>query len=331
MPIKVSGLGFKPFCRSPDPRCSALSDTFTERKWSKGQREFTAVQSLTCRVMTFYLFVLEPLIRPSWFPVAQTWSVTCRGETSPTLKLKKKALVVRLGGFGVKKLSITWNFEPPLKHLVQRLAVAVLIRRQVVVILHQRRFPRSILRTRSRVTENQHFTDQYRLCFTEKHLYLDAHSLTLEVKGRPEGTGPRVEVEQGRSRHGQQRDDGRGRERGEQQLEKGVHRAGEAKKNTQFLRFKNGIQTVYVPKQSTSKLQFIWDNNPSFRWPSLAPCILLGLISKVLLLIYKPPNCFGLAYILNSLLLSNPPSQSQILVGRLFQSKLSHKSRKIIF
>lgn len=103
------------------------------------------------------------------------------------------------------------------------------------------------------------------------------------------------------------------------------------KKNTQFLRFKNGIQTVYVPKQSTSKLQFIWDNNPSFRWPSLAPCILLGLISKVLLLIYKPPNCFGLAYILNSLLLSNPPSQSQILVGRLFQSKLSHKFRKIIF
>lgn len=103
------------------------------------------------------------------------------------------------------------------------------------------------------------------------------------------------------------------------------------KKNTQFLRFKNGIQTVYVPKQSTSKLQFIWDNNPSFRWPSLAPCILLGLISKVLLLIYKPPNCFGLAYILNSLLLSNPPSQSQIFIGRLFQSKLSHKFRKIIF
>lgn len=253
-------------------------------------------------------------------------------RNEPNIKTKKKkALVVRLGGFGVKKAFITWNFEPPLKHLVQRLAVAVLIRRQVVVILHQRRLPRSILRTRSRVTENQHFTDQYRLCFTEKHLYLDAHSLTLEVKGRPEGTGPRVEVEQGRSRHSQQRDDGRGRERGEQQLEKGVHRAGEAKKNTQFLRFKNGIQTVYVPKQSTSKLQFIWDNNPSFRWPSLAPCILLGLISKVLLLIYKPLNYFGLAYILNSLLLSNPPSQSQILVGRLFQSKLSHKFRKIIF
>lgn len=250
-------------------------------------------------------------------------------RNEPNIKTKKKkALVVRLGG---KKAFITWNFEPPLKHLVQRLAVAVLIRRQVVVILHQRRLPRSILRTRSRVTENQRFTDQYRLCFTEKHLYLDAHSLTLEVKGRPEGTGPRVEVEQGRSRHSQQRDDGRGRERGEQQLEKGVHRAGEAKKNTQFLRFKNGIQTVYVPKQSTSKLQFIWDNNPSFRWPSLAPCILLGLISKVLLLIYKPLNCFGLAYILNSLLLSNPPSQSQILVGRLFQSKLSHKFRKIIF
>lgn len=112
MPIKVSGLGFKPFCRSPDPRCSALSDTFTERKWSKGQREFTAVQSLTCRVMTFYLFVLEPLIRPSWFPVAQTWSVTCRGETSPTLKLKKKALVVRLGGFGVKKLSSPETLSP---------------------------------------------------------------------------------------------------------------------------------------------------------------------------------------------------------------------------
>lgn len=155
-------------------------------------------------------------------------------RNEPNIKTKKKkALVVRLGG---KKAFITWNFEPPLKHLVQRLAVAVLIRRQVVVILHQRRLPRSILRTRSRVTENQHFTDQYRLCFTEKHLYLDAHSLTLEVKGRPEGTGPRVEVEQGRSRHGQQRDDGRGRERGEQQLEKGVHRAGEAKKKYSVLK-----------------------------------------------------------------------------------------------
>lgn len=56
-------------------------------------------------------------------------------------------------------------------------------------------------------------------------LYLDAQSLAVQINGDPDGTGPRIEVKQGSSCQGKQGDDGRGRERGEQQLEKEVHGA----------------------------------------------------------------------------------------------------------
>lgn len=52
----------------------------------------------------------------------------------------------------------------------------------------------------------------------------------VEVNRGPEGAGPRVEVKQDSSCQGKQGEDGRGWERGEQELEEEFHRAGMEKK-----------------------------------------------------------------------------------------------------
>lgn len=56
-------------------------------------------------------------------------------------------------------------------------------------------------------------------------LYLDAHRLVVQVNGGADRTGPGVEVKEGSSCQSEEGDDGRSRERGEQELEKEVHGA----------------------------------------------------------------------------------------------------------
>lgn len=62
-------------------------------------------------------------------------------------------------------------------------------------------------------------------------LYLDAHRLVVQVDGGADRTGPGVEVKQGGSCQSKEGDDGRGRQRGEQELEKEVHGAGTGDKD----------------------------------------------------------------------------------------------------
>lgn len=105
---KSVGIGLQAFLQEPWPEVLGsvrhLSQTGSGVKVSGSLLQFTLQHRRVCRFMTFYLFVPEPLIRPSWFSVAQTWSVTCRGENKPNIKTEKKgALVVYLGDFGVKE------------------------------------------------------------------------------------------------------------------------------------------------------------------------------------------------------------------------------------
>lgn len=68
--------------------------------------------------------------------------------------------------------------------------------------------------------------------------------MIVEVNGGPEGAGPRVEVKQGGGCQGQQGDDGRGRERGEQQLEKEFHGAGKTKVFIKIQPFDSGFKAI---------------------------------------------------------------------------------------
>lgn len=61
-----------PLCQTPSWKGSAVKVS-----WSSQQFIFIRFFFVAC---SFYLFVLQPLVRPAWFSVAQAWSVTCRQD-----------------------------------------------------------------------------------------------------------------------------------------------------------------------------------------------------------------------------------------------------------
>lgn len=73
-------------------------------------------------------------------------------------------------------------------------------------------------------------------------LYLDAHRLVVQVYGGADWTGPGVEVKEGSSCQSEEGDDGRSRERGEEELEEEIHGAG--RKDNKDLAATKGHQCV---------------------------------------------------------------------------------------
>lgn len=93
--------------------------------------------------------------------------------------------------------------------------------RHQVVVLKQRGPPGAILKT-----ANQKPASSSVRTGVPGTLYLDAHRLVVQVDDGADRTGPGVEVEEGGGCQSEEGDDGRSRERGEQELEKEVHGAG---------------------------------------------------------------------------------------------------------
>lgn len=81
----------------------------------------------------------------------------------------------------------------------------------------------------------------------------------VEINRGPEGAGPRVEVKQDGSCQSKEGEDGRGWERGEQELEEEFHRAGMEKKDVftknHQVRLNSAADICSVRSKSTGLVQ----------------------------------------------------------------------------